>query len=466
MKKLLAFILALSLAVSLLSGCGKSAADMHQTEVTASPVPENWDELDEETKQIVQRIEADRIPEAGQGTSGNKPVIAVSGDYFAYEHQNVLKLYESLYGTVPFEFTFMPSSSLAELDSWSANIKVQILSGGGPDAFILRTYVSEGYGSETSSRQNFLFPELARSMRSTVFLPLDDVMDESEYFHPEDHVQVVINAGKTSEGQIILPLLYGIPGYIMSSDLVGEDAAQIHTWEDYKATQNPFLLYVLPWMAENWFCGLYPDVIDYDTEQVVITEEALAARMKEVDDLYDLRSENPNASDRGILSEGGYTGSMALKTMNENKNAMLVPGYDANGGLTARITAFCAINRNTKHAEECWKLIELLYSDDVQSGYISYASEVFASDIAAPEGTAFGVLSCGIPTGKASAAYGFFKEAADRITGARFPGCYDELVHQMVSELGVRNYKDENGNTDYNAAAAAMISEMKMILAE
>ena len=268
---------------------------------------------------------------------------------------------------------------------------------------------------------------------------------------------------------MILPLLYGIPGYIMASDLVGEDAAQIHTWGEYKATDNPYLLYVLPWMSESWFCSLYPNVIDYDAEQVLVTEEALAAQMKEVDDLYDLRSENPNVSEKGVLAEGAYTGSHALRAMSDSESsagAMLVPGFDADGGLTASVTAFCAINRNSQYAEECWKLIELLYSDEVQGGHIYYAAEQSASDITAPEGAAFGVLSCGIPTGKASIAYSYFNEAADRITGARFPGCYDELVHQMVLELGVRNYKDENGNTDYNAAAAAMISEMKMILAE
>lgn len=68
------------------------------------------------------------------------------------------------------------------------------MSGGGPDAFVLTAY--EPGKALSAVNDSFaacepLFTNVESVMRAGVFMPLDDLIAESEYLKLEDHSEVI-----------------------------------------------------------------------------------------------------------------------------------------------------------------------------------------------------------------------------------------------------------------------------------
>ena len=76
-------------------------------------------------------------------------------------------------------------------------LRTEIMSGGGPDVFLL--------SADSSQR---LFEDPKKTMYSDTFLPLDDYMSDAKHMKPEEWNQTVLESGRTEEGQVVLPVLY------------------------------------------------------------------------------------------------------------------------------------------------------------------------------------------------------------------------------------------------------------------
>ena len=53
-----------------------------------------------------------------------------------------------------------------------------------------------------------LFQNPEKVMYSGTFLPLDSYIQNAKYFNPEHYNPVIMEAGKTEEGQCLLPVTY------------------------------------------------------------------------------------------------------------------------------------------------------------------------------------------------------------------------------------------------------------------
>ena len=114
--------------------------------------------------------------------------------------RDLLDLWEMLNEGVQGKLEIIPQDSdTAEIKA--SNIRTELMSGEGPDVFLLST------GAERESMP-VLFPNPEKLMYTDTFLPLDDFLETAEYARPEKFNQKILEAGKTEKGQMILPITY------------------------------------------------------------------------------------------------------------------------------------------------------------------------------------------------------------------------------------------------------------------
>jgi len=114
------------------------------------------------------------------------------------------------------------------------------------------------------------------------------------------------------------------------------------------------------------WCGAgIPRIADYATEKTILTEENLTAQFE---DLLAMPASESFDEETALIQSGSYAQTdegMAYYAQNKDTvNALAIPNTE--GGVTAFITSYAAINRNSPKADEVFRFFELLFSDEAQ----------------------------------------------------------------------------------------------------
>ena len=88
-------------------------------------------------------------------------------------------------------------------------IRTEIMAGEGPDVFIV-------------AGSNWLFPIPEKAMQEGVFLTLDEYIENAELGDWDNLTQPVLEAGRTEEGQQLVPMMYTLPVTIYSKESMPE----------------------------------------------------------------------------------------------------------------------------------------------------------------------------------------------------------------------------------------------------
>lgn len=261
-------------------------------------------------------------------------------------------------------YTYLPRTG-AERESQLTSIRTEVLAGKGPDIFIC----SCPNFDYDNSKPLFLFPN--QVMERRVFLPLDSYLENAEYMEWDKLFQPVMEAGKNEEGQLLLPMSYQITAMLFDSELYSCTEELPMTWEMMTVSNDPMIQYAGSFQSINNFFG---ELADYQNDQLTFTEDELLLRYSELRDLKRLRDQQDL---RELYTEKGGTilldiGAPAIPLLGDklddsSPNYIMIPMYNVDGGVTANITSFAAINRNTKYPELSFRMLDSLLSKDVQS---------------------------------------------------------------------------------------------------
>lgn len=294
--------------------------------------------------------------------SSEKAVIVTDEQDFTHEN-GITRLAEELYGDLNVEF-FVLSEDAQERETQISSLRVEIMAGGGPDGYLFSSPTSNTtFNGE--GRPAALFPDVQRTMQSGAFLPLDDYIEESEYLRPEDHFAPVFDAGKTDEGQVVLPITYYASIFLLDKAQLADPDFAPKTWDELVNCADPAVLKVVRSSLYYWCGAGIPRIADYTTEKTVLTEEDLTAQFEEL-----LAMPAPESFDEetALIQDGFYAQTdegMAYYAQNKDTvNALAIPNTE--GGVTAFITSYAAINRNSQKADEVFRFFELLFSDEAQ----------------------------------------------------------------------------------------------------
>lgn len=242
-----------------------------------------------------------------------------------------------------------------------SELRTEIMAGKGPDVFLLECTPPEQ--EETHSE---LFMDLGKAMETGLFLSLDEYIENAKYINTSTWNQTVLDAGKTEEGQVVLPLYYRFPVFAYkSSDLPGKEIQD--SWETFLASECPALENV----SDSDFIYSFRKLADYETGNLTFSEEELKSYLEEyrlfrerIDAESDMQ-EVPDLIAAGWSGRDFFTQGVG-GALEEEQTYISIPNRD--GGVTAMVTMFAAVNKNTAKAEEAFSFLDFALSDEVTSG--------------------------------------------------------------------------------------------------
>ena len=268
-----------------------------------------------------------------------------------------------------------------------SRLRVEIMSGSGPDVFIMhykRTAGPNGFELDTG---DVLFKYPQKVMESGLFLPLDDYMENNtKHTEWEKFPQAVMDAGRNEEGQQIIPISFTFPLLIYPKEMFDYTPTASLCWSDLQTdpTLAPFAadlinnrMYAKVWSGDTLeTSGWYPsyegyvlgEIADHATGELLFTEEELLQYVKTV---LAMNGEDKYATGEydAIVKEG----MIELQMRYTSQPYTLLPLYSDDGGVTACIEYYAAVNRNTDKPEEAFAVIDNLLSTNAQQNFGIYS---------------------------------------------------------------------------------------------
>jgi len=360
-------------------------------------------------------------------------------------------------------------------------IRDELMSGGGPDVFIMNCGGMNLYPL-MDAMPLFPFPE--KAMDNGYFLPLDDLMENYTQFTEWDkQTQVVLEAGRNAEGQQLIPLAYTTDVIIYDEDVVPEFTADDRTtWMDI--VNDPVRSEIVRPMYDgtgmmldidteeyiripNQFSSeyIFGKLVDFTEQELLFTEEEVFQRIKEIGALSDKTQEVApfgvelypyalsNLGRESLAMNGGFLRTQgAAQDIGElfgSGPMRMIPVYSDDGGVTASIMSYAAVNRNTRRPTEAYTVIDLLMRDTVQRRYKLYADLIltYFSGISMHEGLMLEETEVGAnsPWYTSDQRFGELCKIRQQITAANFESPLDIELNQMFA-LCLQTYFD--GGTD------------------
>ena len=287
-------------------------------------------------------------------------------------------------------FEVLPKEG-AEREMALQRLRTEIVAGEGPDVFIMQTVaVASVFGINKDALFNF--PE--KNMEAGLFLPLDEYMENSTQFTDWNaQTQVVLGAGRTDEGQVIIPMTYTFSVLVYPENEVAVPYTTELTMQDILSdpenAEIGALLYSNIYRRDeqekitmNQSTRGLPYILgtlaDYESEELLFTEDELYEALTVMLRLYEDASENQR---KYIKNDASYM-NLIYQIFNGyfDTDMALVPVYSLRGGVTASIRSYAAVNRNTRLPQDAFSVIDYLMREEAQRKSVLY-SKFFVNGI-------------------------------------------------------------------------------------
>ncbi|MCI9553559.1 MAG: hypothetical protein HFE94_08510 [Acutalibacter sp.] len=260
-------------------------------------------------------------------------------------------------------------------------IRAEIMAGGGPDVFIL------GPANAITAEALFQFPKSA--MANEIFLPLDEYIQSAQFMDWEKQTQVIMEAGRWEGSQQLLPMAFSFPVTVFRKADYDPQLSADMTWDDMRGSEDLCLQIAADYSFSGPaggreyepFTPLFGEGADYKESELLFTEEEMVKRVKETLDLsqqkesgkFDSVPEHYRTNtyvnfddEEWQMDEFNHTSCLS-QPIGKDEAITIVPCYNLQGGVTATISAYAGINRNTSRPEDAFFLVDLLLSKKQQT---------------------------------------------------------------------------------------------------
>ena len=266
------------------------------------------------------------------------------------------------------ELEFIPATG-DERNAVLTRIRTEILSGKGPDVFIVNC-VNDG-------QIDALFQSPEAAMELKIFLPLDEYINSAKYMEWDKMTSIVMAAGKNKEGQQLLPLSYTFPVSIFKREDISTKLPQDATLYDMLDAETNVAAAALTnsFYRHSWSDYAFGAVVDYENEKLLFTENDLLKweqaqqswfdRLEsgEFDDVPNHYSMSMNV---GFNNDAGVQGDAFFSQVSQDDEMVFLPMYSTQGGVTATVLSFAGVNRNTKRPDDAFRVLDALFDREVQ----------------------------------------------------------------------------------------------------
>ena len=281
-------------------------------------------------------------------------------EMFEEETRELLDWWETLHNGIKGEVIAIPKDSdTGEIKI--SNIRTELMSGEGPDIFLLST--RGPYSMDTPG----LFDNPEKVMYTDTFLPLDDFLKQSKYAKTENLNQKILEAGKTKQGQMILPITYRYQKYAFRTKDLNSLETLPTSWNELRICKNPVIQNGMFIQAYSLF-PLFGKLANYETEKLIFSEEELQTLVKEVADYIIWNEEKKSTRENFHLPVGGNNAEFYTNLIDSQEDIIISGFPNKDGGVTAEITTYAAINRNTNMQEEAFSFLDLIFRPEILFG--------------------------------------------------------------------------------------------------
>lgn len=251
-------------------------------------------------------------------------------------------------------------------------IRMEMMAGKGPDIIIARNFY-DWTGLNPDIKNLFPFPQSA--MKQKLFLPLDDYITDAKYMDWDKLLPPLMDAGKDGEGrQMILPLSFNLNTALFETDQYTLTAQLPMTRMEMLDSADAGI----QWAGlglEGYFATALGGKIDYANEELLFTEEELLNLAKKHRTLrQEKEQEGENFTDIGcVVSE------ISLGSINESffdlkaPDYYMIPAYNEQGGVTATVGTYAAINNATAYPDQAFAFLDSLLSKEAQQSVDLYS---------------------------------------------------------------------------------------------
>ena len=430
MKKLLSLILCVLLLCTVFSACTNTAPasesgspeEIAQGDVSEENPPQNDPAQDGSTRPL--RLFVDQY-------AGNLGTLYGHTDEEIVEE--FLEQVARQGGPTDIEVEIMPSLP-EDRQIEMGRLRVELMAGGGPDVFIATSHSVKVPWQEAL----FRFPEQA--MKRGMFLRLDEYIEKARFMEWEKLNPVIMDAGRIESGQYLLPLQYFFPlTYFLADDVPPYPAST--TWAEVAAGDDPALGACMEscwyfngwprWFGTDYLSLTWKELVDPDSDTLLISEEDLLQRAKEALALKENNhTEFPHFSEFtiGELFQSGYSSMDGINDPEEfqgltyKDSITMVPIYCDQGGTVVPVQAYAGINASTERPEDAFFLLDILLSENCQNN--SWLCDGWGGVSVCDEIT--GPMLPGVLEG--------YREARSQITSARITSPLDVSIGKAMTQ--------------------------------
>ena len=283
---------------------------------------------------------------------------------------------------ITIQFVSPKEGDTAEREAEIHQLNTEILSGKGPDLFIME-------GNRLTNVN--LFPDIEKSMMNGAFLDLTDVMDSNE-FTAENFYMPLLDAGKLKGKQYILPLCFSVPALTSAESILKDSGFDMQAASKSLVATMDELLRIYkekPMLVVTDFSmtsALSQPIIDYKNHTINLDTAscrqtlAYEKEFRTGEISYEMQnglfdSFNPevvqdyfaNGEPFASLDPSYMTVGLLRQCAALGIKTVTLPIPNELGGVTAEIGSYAMGNRNTKHPAEVKALLAYLLSEECQS---------------------------------------------------------------------------------------------------
>lgn len=372
------------------------------------------------------------------------------------------------------EFEYLPKEE-EERAAALTHMRTEIMSGNGPDLFICACTKPQ-----EDSQPLFRFPN--QQMEQKLFLPLDDYFSSAQFTDFDKLLPIAMEAGRNEEGQQVVPLAFTMPITVFrKSDVQHEHSKEMTRAEQLAGGAAMRLSAAVTDPSSRFRSAGFRELANYEDETLCFSEKDLLSYLVEYSELFDEQEdlETPDFFSTDLSVNMINTPGASVMYYDNNHHGglrssdafSLVPVYSNEGGYTAYITSFAAINRNTEKPEEAFLLLDYLLSpdgaqSDLYSVLVSFVGMPVHMDLGAEE----------FPIGGLEGAKWYFSQEnyeeycdlRDNISSIRFSTPLEQHIVHAFWEVddGRQPMSQGKPTSKQEKAVADAYRVMKMELAE
>ena len=355
MKKLCSVILAVLLLLALFAGCKEDAS---------SPVTASVASVGGQSSEAGEDASADDEKVIHLLTDlGNNALRAGAADS-QYSAQEVMDYFLAKEDVLPegyrLEVEVMPIDG-PDFENRLNHLRTEIMSGKGPDIYVLSS-ADFAY----KCQQERVFPNTKKAMEDGYFLNLDSYMDKAQFMEFDDMNPTVMAAGCTSAGRFVLPTRFTFNAIQVREPVSDPEAG----WFDVVNGTDEVLAGSYAMAAARWeFQSIFEETVDPESKALTFSEEELYEAVAMALKLYGSDPANFPLEETVEIAPVDFSNVMlACWESSGNEDATYLPMRNREGGVSATVTSYIAINKNTPYPDEAFRVVDLMMGKKFQSG--------------------------------------------------------------------------------------------------